>query len=62
MTLAPLPEETWETSVCLWWGDHWECLVDLWTRGEGRSGLVLELGVLKGDDVFEYVIHFVFVP
>jgi hypothetical protein len=29
--LVPLPTDTWGTSVCLWRGDRWQCLVDLWT-------------------------------
>src|SRR5688500_13086171 len=30
ITLVPLPDETWNSSVALWHGDHWNCLIDLW--------------------------------
>lgn len=44
-TLTALPEGTWESSVCMWMGSHWETLVDLWTKEEGRSDLVLHARV-----------------
>src|SRR5687768_8157079 len=44
-TLVPLPEETWESSVCIWAGSHWDTLIDLWTQEEGRSDLVLHAQV-----------------
>ena len=37
--LVELPEETWDSSVCIWQGKCWDALVDLWTRAEGRSDL-----------------------
>lgn len=47
VTLIRLPEATWETSVAMWQGDHWDCLVDLWTAEEGRSDLVLDIAVFE---------------
>jgi hypothetical protein len=34
-TLVSLPDEAWRTSVVRWYGDHWNCLVDLWTEPDG---------------------------
>jgi hypothetical protein len=48
VTLIPLPEGTWDTSVASWWdGIRWDCLVDLWTAEEGRSDLVLHATVFE---------------
>ncbi|MGJ9420873.1 hypothetical protein ACHAC9_24550, partial [Massilia sp. CMS3.1] len=44
-TLVSLPQESWATSVCIWMGDHWDALVDLWTEEEGRSDLVLQVHI-----------------
>jgi hypothetical protein len=47
VTLVPLPEESWESSIARWLGDRWRCLVDLWTKEEGRSDLVLDVDVFE---------------
>ncbi|MFF1818334.1 hypothetical protein ACFVWG_13625 [Kribbella sp. NPDC058245] len=48
VTLIPLPEGSWDTSVASWWdGNRWDCLVDLWTAEEGRSDLVLHATVFE---------------
>lgn len=60
--LVSLPEETWNTSVCQWYGQHWDVMVDLYTVDEGASDLVLQLRVYEeaGDYIFE--VHLVYVP
>jgi hypothetical protein len=30
--LVALPQESWDTSVCIWMEDHWDALIDLWTE------------------------------
>ncbi|WP_395009559.1 hypothetical protein [Undibacterium sp.] len=60
--LSELPDETWASSVCIWMGDRWDALIDLWTLSEGRSDLVLSLKVTEGDDGFEFSIYMVYVP
>jgi hypothetical protein len=60
--LTDLPEVTWKSSVCIWRGDHWDALVDLWTVGEGRSDLVLQAFVRESHTGFSYEIHMVYVP
>ncbi|WP_405055790.1 hypothetical protein OG474_23970 [Kribbella sp. NBC_01505] len=53
VTLIPLPEATWDTSIAMWWHENrWNCLVDLWTAEEGRSDLVLELQVFEDPKTF----------
>jgi len=58
-TLMRLPVESWDTSVCIFNGSEWEVLVDLWTKEEGRSDLVLHAYVGQGNLVR---IHAVYVP
>jgi hypothetical protein len=62
VTLVPLPGETWRTSVALWHGDRWNCLVDLWTAGEGRSDLVLDVDVIEDSGGYRFRVHLVYVP
>ena len=61
-TLVALPEETWESSVCIWSGDHWEALVDLWTQEEGRSDLVLHSRVADSAYGVTIAVQLVYVP
>ena len=61
-TLTALPEDTWASSVCIWTGNHWDALVDLWTKEEGRSDLVLHAKVFDEKPGFLVRIHLVHVP
>lgn len=60
--LTDLPEESWSSSVCIWNGHAWDCLIDLWTVGEGRSDLVLSVQVTESQVGFSYSIYMVYVP
>ena len=62
VTLVPLPDESWDTSVALWFGDRWRCLVDLWTEPEGRSDLVLDVDVFEHGPGYRFSVHLVYVP
>jgi hypothetical protein len=61
-TLIPLPDEAWRTSVALWYGDRWKCLVDLWIEKEGRSDLVLDVDVFESAPDYRFCVHSVYVP
>ncbi len=61
-TLVGLPEETWNSSVCIWYGDYWNTLVDLWTLEEGRSDLVLHVRVTEAGSRFNIEVYLVYVP
>jgi hypothetical protein len=61
-TLIELPEETWESSVCIWTGSNWDALIDLWTQEEGRSDLVLQTRVTESDSALSVKLHLVYVP
>lgn len=61
-TLIDLPDETWNSSVCIWMGTKWDALIDLWTISEGRSDLVLSLHVTEADGAFLFHIYMVYVP
>ena len=47
--LAPLSDETWESSVCQWMEGYWDVLVDLNTAAEGRSDMVLSARVQENE-------------
>ncbi len=60
--LVSLPEETWNTSVCQWYGQHWDVMVDLYTVDEGASDLVLQLRVYEEGTDYIFEVHLVYVP
>jgi len=60
--LIDLPDETWDTSVCIWTGSRWDALIDLWTVSEGRSDLVLSVEVSESQAGFVFSIYMVYVP
>jgi len=60
--LTQLSDETWESSMCIWMGSHWDVLIDLWTAGEGRSDLVLGAQVTEKDNRYIIDIGMVYVP
>jgi hypothetical protein len=61
-TLTALPATTWESSACIWAGDHWDAIVDLWTEEEGRSDMVLHAFVFPTGSAFSIEVHAVYVP
>jgi hypothetical protein len=60
--LIELPPQSWDTSVCIWMGNRWDALIDLWTEDEGRSDLVLEVDVSEADSGYVVAIYMVYVP
>lgn len=60
--LVELPEETWDTSVYIYYGDYWNVLIDLYTESEGLSDLVLNAEVRERDNEYIIDIHLVYVP
>ena len=60
--LIGLPEESWDSSVCIWVGEFWEVVVDLYTEEEGRSDLVLQVHVRGDQNGFMYEVILVYVP
>jgi hypothetical protein len=60
--LIDLPEETWNTSVYIYYGDHWDLLIDLFTKNEGLSDLVLNAKVTEKDNNYFVDINLVYVP
>lgn len=61
-TLVELPPQSWDTSVCIWMGDHWDALIDLWTEDEGQSDLVLEVKVSEAGSGYLVAVYMVYVP
>ncbi|WP_297575083.1 hypothetical protein [uncultured Deefgea sp.] len=60
--LIQLPNETWESSICICMGGHWDVLIDLWTAGEGRSDLVLGARISESTNGYLVDIEMVYVP
>lgn len=60
--LVELPEETWETSVYICYGNYWNVLIDLYTEGEGLSDLVLNAEVKENNNDYLFDIKLVFIP
>lgn len=60
--LIELPEASWETSVYICYGDYWNVLIDLWTKGEGLSDLVLKAEVRERNNEYIVDINLVYVP
>ncbi|WP_313347512.1 hypothetical protein [Stenotrophomonas sp.] len=60
--LKKLPEASWESSVCIWYGSFWDVLVDLHTEEEGRSDLVLQVHIHEDDGGYRYEVVLVYVP
>ncbi|WP_348944292.1 hypothetical protein ABHF33_12675 [Chitinibacter sp. FCG-7] len=60
--LIQLPNETWESSICIFVGGYWDILIDLWTAGEGRSDLVLGARISESANGYIVAIEMVYVP
>lgn len=61
-TLVALPATAWDTAVCIWTGDYWDVLIDLWTKEEGPSDLVLQLRVSEVSSVYLVAVYLLYVP
>jgi len=60
--LTELSEETWRSSVCIWMGERWDVLIDLWSVSEGRSDLVLSARVTEEYGGYVFHVYMVYVP
>jgi len=61
-TLIALPQDSWLSSVCIWYGNHWDALIDLWTKEEGRSDLVLKARITEAASGINVQVDMVYVP
>ena len=60
--LVQLPEETWETSIYICYGDYWNIIIDLFTKGEGLSDLALNAEIREKNNNYVVDINLVYVP
>ncbi len=60
--LIELPDESWDTSVYIYYGSYWNVLIDLFTLGEGLSDLVLNAEVRENGNEYLFDIRLVYVP
>lgn len=61
-TLAPLPAESWNSSVYIWYGTYWNVLVDLFTEEEGLSDMVMQVRVHESAEGYRFEVDMVYVP
>lgn len=62
ISLAPLPEDTLSTSVCQWYGEYWDVMVDLYSTDEGTSDLILQVRIYEGEEEYIFDVLSVYVP
>lgn len=62
VTLVSLPNETWESSSCMCFGDGWQVFIDLYTKEEGRSDFILTLVVMKNGANLIFTLDNIYVP
>jgi len=60
--IIELPDETWDTSVYICYGNYWNVLIDLSTEGEGLSDLVLNAEVRENKNEYKFDVRLVYVP
>lgn len=60
--LIDLPNETWNSSVYMYYGTYWNVLIDLFTESEGLSDLALSLEVREVSNEYEFEVKLVLVP
>ena len=60
--LVELPNETWNSSVYIYYGDYWNVLIDLYTKEEGLSDLVLNAEIRENNNEYLIDIQLVYVP
>ena len=60
--LVGLPVAGWDSSVCQWYGDYWDVMIDLYTVEEGASDLVLGARVYENGVAFEFEVGMLYVP
>ena len=60
--LIELPTATWDTSVYICYGNYWNVLIDLFTKDEGLSDLVINAEVREIDKEYIVDIKLVYVP
>ncbi|MFD0992832.1 hypothetical protein ACFQ1U_06415 [Tenacibaculum geojense] len=60
--MIELPNETWNSSVYICNGNYWNILIDLYTKDEGLSDLVLNAEVREVNKEYIFDIKLVYVP
>lgn len=60
--LIELPNDTWNSSVYISYGNYWNILIDLYTKDEGLSDLVLNTEIREDNNEYIFDIKLVYVP
>jgi hypothetical protein len=60
--LVELTNECWNRSCAQWMGTHWEVLIDLCTKDEGVSDLVLTGKVVEVNGKIHFSVGHIYVP
>ncbi|MEP5339716.1 MAG: hypothetical protein ABJL44_13485 [Algibacter sp.] len=60
--LIELPNDTWNSSVYICYGNYWNILIDLYTKDEGLSDLVLNTDIREDNNEYIFDIKLIYVP
>lgn len=60
--LIELPNDTWNSSVYISYGNYWNILIDLYTKDEGLSDLVLNTEIREDNNEYIFDIKLVYIP
>ena len=60
--LIELPNETWNSSVYIYYGEYWNVLIDLYTKEEGLSDLVLNAEIRENNNEYLIDIMLIYIP
>jgi hypothetical protein len=60
--LIELPNDTWDSSVYIYYGNYWNILIDLYTKDEGLSDLVLNTEIREDNNEYIFDIKLIYIP
>ena len=60
--LIELPNDTWDSSVYIYYGNYWNILIDLYTKDEGLSDLVLNTEIREDNNEYIFDVKLVYIP
>ena len=60
--LIELPNSSWDSSCAQWMENHWDVLIDLYTKSEGLSDLVLTGKMAEINGKPKFTVGLIYVP
>lgn len=62
ITLISIPNESWNTSVCQYFGGGWNIYIDLYAKEAGLSDLIMSANVFEVNKEFIFRLDNIYVP